>query len=95
MYLNPNWTEDMYAETSFYQFDKETLERIEQMSYDKVDREGLESYDLLGMLVTLTFLFKIALCWSFARNIHRECTRYFLFSKHLPREPFLRIGQVR
>lgn len=51
MYLNPNWTEDMYAETSFYQFDKETLERIEQMSYDKVDREGLESYDLLAAAI--------------------------------------------
>ena len=48
MYLNPNWTEDMYAETSFYQVDEDSKS---------------ESFNFLGMFSCFTQVI-IFFCWT-------------------------------
>lgn len=48
MYLNPNWTEDMYAETSFY-------DDVQLEGYDPeyVMQQGMEEYNFISMYLLL------------------------------------------
>lgn len=48
MYMNPYWTENMYAETSFYQYDEDTVKLMKNIGYQRVDDEGAEHYDFVG-----------------------------------------------
>lgn len=48
MYMNPHWTENMYAETSFYQYDEDTVKLMKNIGYQRVDDEGTEHYDFIG-----------------------------------------------
>lgn len=42
----------MYAETSFYQYNQDTLKLVEKVGLETVNGEGLENYDFLGNLFT-------------------------------------------
>lgn len=55
----------MYAETSFYQYDVETMKLINKIGFGQVDGEGLENYDFLGnldFLKRLRLMVAVMLC---------------------------------